>query len=320
MASVLKGFVKTKMFALLLLLAILTTTIAILSEGRFIEITNIRSILDSMVVTSFLTVGAAMLLISGNLDLSMGTVGTASAIMFAYCMRDMSWHWVPALIITLISAAVIGAINATLVNYARFPAFIATLGMASVAEGLSFTFSNGAQIPMRDPFISWIGTGRIGDVFPITIVLLAAAFIVSGVILKKTKFGRHMYLVGGNPHATRLSGINPKKVSFILFINSSIMGAMAGILLSARISVATSTGIKERQFFGLTAAILGGIAFGGGTGGMSGAFVGVLLFSAFSNGMVQLRIESFWNQVIYGLLLLVALMFDFFSNRRSMRA
>ena len=320
MAAVLKGFVKTKMFALLLLLAILTTTIAILSEGRFIEISNIRSILDSMAIISFLTVGAAMLLISGNLDLSMGTVGTAAAMMFAYCMRDLAWHWAPALIITMAAAAVIGAINAILVNYARFPAFIATLGMASVAEGLSYTFSNGAQIPVRDPFISWIGTGRIGDVFPIAIVLMLLAFVVSGVILKKTKFGRHMYLVGGNPHATRLSGINPKKVSFILFINSSLMGAIAGILLSARISVATSTGIKERQFFGLTAAILGGIAFGGGTGGMSGAFVGVLLFSAFSNGMVQLRIESFWNQVIYGLLLLVALMFDYVSNRKSMRA
>ena len=305
------------MFALLLLLVILAIIFTIFTGGGFLAISNIRTIIDSMVITSFLTVGAAMLLISGQLDLSMGTVGTAAAVMFAYLMRDLSWAWAPALIVTLISAAVIGVLNAALVNFARFPAFIATLSMASVTEGLSYIFSNGAQIPVNDQFMRWVGSGRIGDVFPVAIILLAIAFVVSGVILQKTKFGRHMYLVGGNPHATRLSGINPKKVSFILFINSSVMGAIAGILLGARVASATANGIKDRQFSGLTAAILGGIAFGGGTGGMTGAFVGLLIFSAFSNGMVQLRIESFWNQVIYGLLLLTALIFDYFSMRRS---
>jgi ribose/xylose/arabinose/galactoside ABC-type transport system permease subunit len=316
-ASVLKKFVKTKMFVLLVLLAILTIVVTIGTNGRFLAVSNIRSILDSMVITAMLTIGAAMLLISGQLDLSMGTVGTAAAVMFAYLMQVLSWSWFPALILTLICAGVIGAINAALVNIARFPAFIATLGMAAVAEGLSYTFSNGAQIPVTDPFVRWVGSGRIADVFPISIILLAVAFVVYGIILAKTKFGRHMYLTGGNPQATRLFGINPRKVSFILFINSSLMGAMAGILLCSRVAAATATGIKDRQFFGLTAAILGGISFGGGTGGMSGAFVGLLIFSAFSNGMVQLRVESFWNNVIYGLLLLTALTFDYVSSRRS---
>ena len=309
-----------KIFVLLVILVILTIVLTIGSEGRFLTISNIRSILDSMVITSMLTIGAAMLLISGQLDLSMGTVGTAAAVMFAYLMHVLLWPWLPAFIFTLVAAAVIGAINAALVNILRFPAFIATLGMASVAEGLSYTFSNGAQIPVRDPFLRWVGSGRIGDVFPISIILLVVAFVVSGVILNRTKFGRQMYLVGGNPHATRLSGINPRKVSFILFINSSLMGAMAGILLCSRVASATSTGIKDRQFFGLTAAILGGISFGGGTGGMGGAFVGLLIFSAFANGMVQLRVESFWNQVIYGFLLLTALTFDYVSRRRSMKS
>ena len=319
MASALKKFTRTKLFALLILLVLLTTIVAIASEGRFLTPSNITSILDSMIITSMLTIGAAMLLISGQLDLSMGTVGTASAVMFAYLMEVMSWPWAPALILTLLAAAVIGSLNAALVNLARFPAFIATLGMASVAEGLSYTFSSGAQIPVRDPFIRWIGSGRIGNVLPVSIVLLIIAFVAYGVILNKTKFGRHMYLVGGNPHATRLSGINPRKVSFILFINSSIMGALSGILLCSRVASATSLGIKDRQFFGLTAAILGGISFGGGTGGMGGAFVGLLIFSAFSNGMVQLRVESFWTQVIYGILLLTALTFDYVSRRRSLR-
>lgn len=305
------------MFALLVLLAILTVIVTIGTGGRFLAVSNITSILDSMVITSMLTIGAAMLLISGELDLSIGAVGTAAALMFAYLMQELSWSWFPAFVLTLLAAAVIGAVNATLVNIVRFPAFIATLGMAAIAEGLSYAFSNGAQIPVKNTFVRWIGSGRIADIFPISIILLTVAFIVYGIILSKTKFGRQMYLTGGNPQATRLFGINPRKVSFILFINSSLMGAMAGILLCSRVAAATALGIKERQFFGLTAAILGGISFGGGTGGMSGAFVGLLIFSAFSNSMVQLRVESFWNNVIYGFLLLTALTFDFVSSRRS---
>ena len=315
--DVLRRFFKTKMFALLVLLAVLTTVVAIGSSGRFLTAANIRSILDSMVITSMLTIGAAMLLISGQLDLSMGTVGTAAGVMFAFLMHNMSWPWAPALILTLVAAAAIGAINAALVNIVRFPAFIATLGMAAVSEGLSYTFSGGATIPVTNSFMRWLGSGRIGDIFPVSIILLVVAFVSYGIILSKTKFGRHMYLTGGNPIATRLSGINPRKVSFILFMNSSVMGALSGILLCSRVSSATSLGIKDRQFFGLTAAILGGISFGGGTGGMAGAFVGLLIFSAFSNGMVQLRVESFWTQVIYGLLLLTALTFDYVSKKRS---
>ena len=304
------------MFALLVILVALIIVVEIISVDPFLTVINIRAIFDSMVITSMLTIGAAMLLISGQLDLSVGTVGTAAAIMFAYLMHTLSMPWFLALALSLLAAGAIGAINATLVNVVRFPAFIATLGMASFAEGLSFIFTQGATIPVREPFVRWVGTYRIGEVFPIAVILLIVAFIAYGIILNKTKFGRHIYLVGGNPHATRLSGINPKKVSFILFINSSLLGAMAGILLSSRVAAATAIGIRERQFFGLTAAILGGVAFGGGTGGMGGAFVGLLIFSAFASGMVHLRVGSFWNQVIFGLLLLGALTFDYVSKSK----
>ncbi|MDR0490627.1 MAG: ABC transporter permease, partial [Oscillospiraceae bacterium] len=227
--------------------------------------------------------------------------------------------WIPALVATLIAAAVVGAINATLVNVVRFPAFIATLAMASVAEGLSFLFTQGTTIPLWDPTVRFIGQGKIGNVLPFSVVLLVVAFVVYGIILSKTKFGRHMYLTGGNPQATRLSGINPKKVSYILFMNSSVLAAVAGVLLPARVASINANGIKSYQFTGLIAAILGGISFGGGTGGMSGAFVGLLIFTAFSNGMVVLSIDAYYNQVIYGLLLLLALTFDYISVRRSLK-
>lgn len=307
------------MFTLVIILVALIVIMTIGTSGYFIKLDNLKKILDSMYINAMLTIGAAMLLISGELDLSVGAVGTAAAVMLAFFLKNLGWPLIPAFIITLVAAAVIGFINSILVNRARFPSFIATLAMASVAQGLSYMFTGGGTVTVSNKALRWIGSGQLFGVIPISIVVVIVAFVIYGIILSKSKFGRQMYLVGGNPYATRLSGINPNKVKSILFVNSSCLAAVGGIVLSARASSASLQGIKAQQFYGLTAAILGGVSFGGGTGGMTGAFLGLLIFTAFANGMVNLHVNSYWNQVIYGLLLLAALTLDFFSSRRTMK-
>ncbi|MCL2366429.1 MAG: ABC transporter permease [Oscillospiraceae bacterium] len=324
MADILGGMikiVKSKMFALIVLLAILSTIVQIGSNGIFLHPINIRTILDMMIITGMMTIGATLLLIAGALDLSVGTVGTMAGMMFAVLLRYHHFHWAVALILCLALAAVFGLINATLVNFAKFPAFIATLGMASVAEGVSFLFSGGANVSLSDPFMRNLATGRfMNNTIPFSIIILLVFFIVYGIILSKTKFGRQIYLVGSNPTASRLVGINSRRISYILFINSSVLGAFAGIMFNSRVAAATTLGITDRQFFGLIAAILGGVSFGGGTGGLGGAFVGLLIFSAFANGMFLLRVDSFWNQAIFGMLLLVSLAFDYMRSRATYRS
>ncbi|MCL2391547.1 MAG: ABC transporter permease [Oscillospiraceae bacterium] len=312
LATSVKKVIKSKMFALIMLLAMLTTFMQFGTDGMFLHPINIRTILDMMIITGMLTIGSAMLLISGALDLSMGAVGTMAGMLFAVLLRYYGVHWSVAFLICLALAAMFGVVNAILVNFARFPAFIATLGMAFVAEGVSFLFAGGANISLSDPFMRALATGRfMNNTIPFSILILLVFFIVYGLILSKTKFGRQIYLVGGNPHASRLVGINPRKISFILFINSSMLGAIAGIMFNSRVAAATTLGITERQFFGLIAAILGGVSFGGGTGGLGGAFVGLLIFSAFGNGMFLLGVDSFWNQAMFGMLLLVSMAFDY---------
>jgi len=318
--TVLKKIVKTKMFALIILLALLTTIVQIGTNGIFLHPINIRIILDMMIVTGMLTIGSAMLLIGGWLDLSMGTVGTMCGMMFAFLLRDLSFHWLAAILVCLVAAALIGCVNAVLVNIVKFPAFIATLAMASIAEGLAFIFSQGANITLSDPFMRRLATGRIlNNQLPFSVIIIVVLFLIYGLILSKTKFGRKMFLVGGNPQATRLVGINSKKVSFILFINSSIMGALAGIMYTSRVGTSDTLGITDRQFFGLIAAVLGGVSFGGGSGGMGEAFVGLLIFSAFANGMFLLGVDSFLNQTIFGLLLLLSLAFDYIRVRTTIK-
>lgn len=315
--SVFKKFVRTKLFSLLILLALLIIVVTIASKGAFIAIGNIKQILDQMVVSAMLTIGAGMLIISGQIDLSTGALGTFAGMLMAFLLKTWGWAWPPALIVTLVISMGFGLLNAAMINELRFQGFIATLATASLMEGLSYIFSNGANINVTNTFIRYLGSGKIAGQLPISVILLGIVFIVYGLILSKSKFGRHMYLVGGNPHASRLSGVNPKKVSYILFANSAFLGSLAGVILAARVGSATSNGIKSSQFTGITASILGGVSFGGGTGGMGGAFVGLLILTSFTNGMVILHFDSYWRQVISGLLLILALTFDYLSARSA---
>lgn len=319
-SGAIKRFTKTKMFTLLVILALLVCVMTVLSKGSFLRPGNIISILDQMYVTAMLTIGAAMLLISGQVDLSTGAVGTLAGMMCAFLLKNAGWSLIPALLLTLITCAVFGILNAVLINAFRFPGFIATLATASLAEGISYMFTGGITISVTNPIVKFLGAGKIAGALPFSVIVLFAAFIVYGLILSKSKFGRYVYLLGGNPTAAHLAGVHTKKISYILFMNSSVLGALAGIFLAGRVSSAVSTGIRAQQFSGITAAILGGVAFGGGSGGMGGAFVGLLILTSFTQGMIVLNVDHYWRQVVSGLILLLALALDYVSSRRSVRS
>ena len=304
------------MFTLLIVLALLVIVLSIASKGSFIAMGNISQVLDQMFVPAMLTIGAGMLIISGYIDLSSGALGTMAGCMMAYLLRDLSWSWFVALIVTLVVSMAFGILNAVMINELKFQGFIATLATASITEGLTYTFAGGATINVNNSFVRDFGAMRFG-VVPLSVILLIVAFGTYGVILLKTKFGRQIYVVGGNPQAAKLAGVNPKKISYILFANSAFLSCLAGIFLTARVGSATANGIRASQFAGITAAILGGISFGGGTGNMGGAFVGLLIMTAFTQGMTILGFDAYWRQVINGLLLLLALTFDYISIKRT---
>ena len=309
-------FFRSKLFTLLIVLAILIIVLAVASSGSFISVNNVKQILDQMFVPAMLTIGAGMLIISGNIDLSSGALGTMAGLMMAYLIRDQGWAWYTAAIVTLAMSIGFGIFNAVMINELRFQGFVATLATASITEGLSYTFSGGGTITVNDSFVRGFGAATVGPI-SLSVILLIVAFVLYGLILTKTKFGRQMYIVGGNPQAARLAGVNPKRVSYILFANSAMLACLAGMFLTARVTSATSAGIKNSQFSGITAAILGGISFGGGSGNMAGAFFGLLILTAFTNGMISLGFDSYWRTVVSGLLLILALTFDYISIQRT---
>jgi ribose/xylose/arabinose/galactoside ABC-type transport system permease subunit len=193
--------------------------------------------------------------------------------------------------------------------------------MASVVKGLMMFVSvppgstSPQSIAFSSPGLQFVGGGRIGGVFPFAIILMVIAFVTYGLIMNKSKFGLRVYLVGGNPKASWLAGIDPKTILLILFVNSAVLGGIAGTLAAARSMLGGIQALGTAQFTGLTAAVLGGISFGGGTGGLGGACVGLVIINTFQTGMAIVNVNPFWTNAFSGIILLAALTMDYLSMR-----
>jgi ribose/xylose/arabinose/galactoside ABC-type transport system permease subunit len=317
------------MFTLLIMLAIIVilfTVWAAAIGNHFFSLDVLITIVNSLVVTSFLALGAAFLMVTGNIDLSASTSGAFGGMLLAASVYYWHFPWYAAILFGLAACAAFGAFNAVLVNEFHFQPFIATMAMSYVIRGAMMLVSvdwsaaqpTATSISFTNRALEWIGSYTFFGKIPFTILLSILAFIIYGIILSKSEFGMKMYLCGGNPFAARLSGINPKKISYILFINCAVMGGISGMVLACRTKQATILALQADMFTGMTAAMLGGISFGGGSGGMGGAFVGLLILKSFSQGMMTVNFSPYWTTVLSGLLLILALTIDFIGqkNRR----
>jgi ribose transport system permease protein len=325
--SGLRKFLGSKMMSLLLILVVLIVVFAVWSSAvgnNFLQVNTLVTILSSLVVTSFLAVGAAMLMVGGNIDLSAASVGAFGGMLTSAAIFYWHFPWWVSIILALVCCGVFGAINGVLVNEFRFQAFIATMAMSSVVKGIMMFVSidqraanpTATTVNFSNDAINWIGSYQLFGKVPFTIIFTLLAFIVYGIILSKTRFGMKVYLVGGNPMAARLVGINTKKISYILFINSAVLGGFSGVMLTCRTLQGSAQALQSNMFTGLTAAMLGGISFGGGSGGMGGAFVGMLILNTFTQGMATVNFSPYWTTILSGLLLIFALLLDHINQRR----
>lgn len=311
-----KKRISTKMLVLLCLLIGEIVIFGIISGGKLLSVNNIRNILESTTTVSLLAIGSALLMISGEIDLSLGAVGTLGALVVAYCMQA-GLPWLPALLIGVLIGVVCGACTAALVNFLNIPSFVATLAMASIAQGFGSMVCGGSQISVKNKVIRTLGSGKLFDYLPYALIISLVLLLVYGIMLKKTAFGRSIYMVGGNREASRLCGLNPKRVSFTLFINAAILATLASTLVVSKLKIANPRLTTLCQFDGLTAAILGGVSLGGGTGGMGGTLIGILILNCFDNATTVVGMNSYWQTIAKGLLLIVALFVDFLISARD---
>ncbi|MCR5388316.1 MAG: ABC transporter permease [Lachnospiraceae bacterium] len=321
----LKSLTASKLFPLLILyiaMIIIFTVWSRLVGANFLQISTVKNILQSLVISAFLTMGAGTLLIAGHLDLAQSSIGAFGGIVLAWLVaKDV--NWILAIIIAMAICALFGILSAVMITKFHFPSFIATLAMASIVKGFMYIYSslgtdNGlaTNVYFKNDALNYLGNGKILGV-PFSVILAIVFFVIYGIIIAKTSFGAKIMLMGGNPVAATLAGINASALLFILFINSALTGCVAGILNSARLQQGALLALGTAQFTGITAAVLGGISFGGGSGGMGGAFLGLLILNTFQIGMSVVGLNPFWVNVFSGILLLLALAFDFISTTRK---
>jgi ribose/xylose/arabinose/galactoside ABC-type transport system permease subunit len=313
-----RKFLKSKSFTLIILFVIIAAFFSIISKGSYFTLSNLRNVLNAMVLYILLAIAEGVLIIFGEIDLSPGYFGTTCGVFIALLTTTYGLPWYIALVLALALGAGAGLFNAVLINEFGFQSFIATLATGQfIAKGMSYVICGGKTIPIKNDVLEFLGSGKIGKYVPAAIIIALVLLIFYGIMLSKTKFGRSIYLCGGNRNAARLSGLNPRRLSYILYANSGALGALAGIIYAARMKGGNLVGTNLYAFQAITAAILGGISFGGGSGGMFGCFLGLLVINSFSNGLVVMQVSSYWQSCASGVLLLIALSLDYLSTRNA---
>lgn len=286
-------------------------------KNTYVSKANILNILISCSVVGLVAIGETFLMIGGQIDMSCGSVCAFSGVMIAVLLKS-GWPMVPAMLAVLVIGACIGLSNAFLVTKLNISFFIATLATQSIFRGLSFIICGGKSVSVTHPAFLKIGSTRfLGISLPIYIFL--ALIIIFTVILARTRFGRSIYMVGGNTNAARLAGIQSKKVITLLFVLSAVLASMGGIILASRMNSGQPSASEGLEFDAVTGCVLGGVAMSGGIGNMTGALIGLLIMQGFNNGLAILNVQSFWQKVAKGLLLIAALTFDYIRSQQRQK-
>lgn len=282
---------------------------------NFLSVNNLTNISRQLSVTTILAFGATMLIISGMLDLSAGSVLALSGV-FAVNAFQSTHSLLVAILVGILTGVICNVINAVMISTFKAPPFIATLAMLAVARGVALLYTKGQNILQLGDFVV-LGQGSIGIV-PIPIIFLIAIAILTWYTLNHTSFGRSLYAVGGNEEASVASGINVHKVKYTAFIINGIFVGLAGVLFMSRVNAGLPNGAVNYEFTALTAAIIGGTSFSGGIGTAGGTLAGAFIVGFLDNIMNLTNVDSYMQQIVRGAIIALAVIYDIRAkNRRS---
>ena len=304
------------LIVLTIALVVVIAAFSLLNKNYFTVI-NMTNILIAASLVGLVAIGHTFLIIEGQNDLSPGSLVAFLGVLSALLVSK-GIGFVPTLLITLVVGAAVGLCNAFMVNQLRLEAFIATLVTQSIMRGFAYIICDGKSIGITDQTFIWVGKARVLGM-PFSVWLMLIAFVIGGIILAKTRFGRSVYAIGGNSQAARLAGMNPKKIVTISFVTMGLLCSLGGIVYVARLQSGQPAANINLEFDAITAVILGGVSFSGGVGNMLGTVIGVLLIQSFNTGlnMVGIPNANFWQYVGKGGLLLIALAADYIRKTNN---
>jgi ribose/xylose/arabinose/galactoside ABC-type transport system permease subunit len=292
-------------FGLIFSFLLLILALSLLSE-RFLTSANLINVLRQAAINGIISVGMTLVILTGGIDLSVGSVLALSVTVGASLMKQGQPVWL-AVLAALSIGTLLGVINGVMIARAKIPPFIATLGMLTVARGLTLMYTQGQPITGLPASFRWIGTGVVGSI-PVPIVLTLLIFVAGWVFLSRTKYGAQIYLMGDNPTAASLTGIPIKAMTVLVYAISGFCAALAGLVLVARLDSAQPIIGQGYEFNAIAAVVVGGTSFAGGEGGLGGTLLGALLIETLNNGLNLLNVSPLWEQVVKGVVIALALL------------
>lgn len=284
------------------------------TSGSFFTRQNIFNVLRQISTNLFLACGMTMVIILGGIDLSVGSIIALSGCISSGCVARYNLPLPIALLMGLLVGLLVGMFNGAVISKTTIPAFIVTLATMNIAKGLAYVYTGGSPVRVVTKEWQFLGAGYVG-IFPTPVVILVIVLIITAIIMNKTKMGRHMYAVGGNQQAAEFSGIKVEKVKFFVHAFSGLMAGLAGIVLASRMYSGQPTAGDGAEMDAIAAVVVGGTSMAGGSGKIGGTIIGGLIIGVLNNGLNLLNVNSFWQYVVKGVVILLAVFLDYFRNK-----
>jgi len=312
-------------FQSVLALALMVIVLAALSD-KFLTPDNCWNILRQISVNLCLSIGMTLVILSGGIDLSVGAILALAGAVAAGLLKSglalpalgvrLEFTAAGAIVAGLVTGSVLGWINGFTITRFKLPPFVATLGMLSIARGLTMLWTGGFPVTELGPDFGFIGTGALlGMPFPVWIMLVLTGMFM--VVTKRTRFGRHLYAVGGNERAALLTGLRVNRIKLAVYTLAGTLSGVAGLIVTARLDSAQPNAGLGYELDSIAAVVIGGTSLSGGRGSVGGTVLGCLIIGVLNNGLFLLDVSPFWQQVIKGLVILFAVAIDKMNSRNS---
>ncbi len=287
------------------------------ATDSFLSVRNFLNVLDQITVLGIMAVGMTFVILIGGIDLAVGSVLALSMMVLGYANIVLGLPMPVAIAAALVASAANGLVAGVMITRFNVPAFIATLAMMSIARGLANMITNGSQLIGFPAWFNLAAIIRYGGYVTVTVAVMAAVFAIAWAYQRYRFGGRTLYAVGGNPEVARLAGINVKRATVLVYMVSSLLAGLGGVLLAARLdAVQPSSGVSY-ELDAIAAVVIGGTSLSGGVGGIGGTIIGVLIIGVLRNGLNLLQVSPFLQQVVIGLVIVLAVAAETFKKRRA---
>ncbi|WP_373229348.1 ABC transporter permease [Cohnella sp.] len=275
---------------------------------HFLEVNNVLTVLKQLSFTAILAAGMTLVILTGGIDLSVGSILALSGVI-SVLILNQGMHPLIAILAGAGVGITAGFINGYLTAVPKLPSFIVTLGSMTYIRGLALVISGGYPLVVSDSTFKFLGAGNILGI-PTPIYIMTLVYVIIFFILKYTMFGRHVFAIGGNEEAARLTGIKVERTLIKVYAISGLLAGIAGVVLAGRLFSGQPTAGIEYELHAIAAVILGGTSFVGGFGRIQGTIIGVFIIAVLNNGLTLLNVDSYWQKVVTGAVIVAAVLLD----------